>query len=127
MFRILLIFAGGGFGSVLRYLIQGLGQRLIATPFPIGTFIVNVTGCFVIGLLGGLFYGPRPINEDYRFAIMTGILGGYTTFSAFGWESMQLSGDRQFILASVNVVASVLAGLFAVWLGKTIINVAYGN
>ena len=86
MYRITLIFAGGGAGSVLRYLVQGWVQRLSGASFPLGTVIVNISGCLVIGLLAGMFFGPRPINEDYRFAILTGILGGYTTFSSFGWE-----------------------------------------
>ena len=93
MYRILLIFTGGGSGSVLRYLVEGWLQRLWGTSFPFGTIVVNLSGCLIIGLLGGLFFGPRPINVDYRFAILTGVLGGYTTFSTFAWETLQLGND----------------------------------
>lgn len=127
MFRIVLIFVGGGFGSVLRYLMQGWVQRLAAATFPLGTVIVNLTGCLAIGFLGGLFFGPRPINVDYRFAILVGILGGYTTFSSFAWETMKLSDDREFLYASLNVIVSVAAGLAAVWLGKQLVQVLYSH
>ena len=127
MYRIALIFAGGGGGSVLRYLMQGWVQRLSGSSFPLGTLIVNISGCFVIGFLGGMFFGPRPINEDYRFAILTGILGGYTTFSSFGWETMKLSDDREFLYAGLNVSLSIAIGLVAVWLGKQLVQAIYGT
>ncbi len=121
MFRLTLIFLAGGAGSVLRYLIQQGTQRFTSSGgmgFPWGTLVVNVSGCLVIGLMGGWFLGSRPVDEDYRFAIMAGLLGGYTTFSAFGWETMQLVDGRAYGAAVVNVVASVGVGLLAVWLGK---------
>ena len=127
MYRITLIFAGGGAGSVLRYLVQGWVQRLSGASFPLGTVIVNISGCLVIGLLAGMFFGPRPINEDYRFAILTGILGGYTTFSSFGWETIRLSDDGELLYAGLNVVLSVALGLAAVWLGKQLVQVIYGS
>jgi fluoride exporter len=129
MFRIALIFAGGGAGSVLRYAVQGWVQRLSGAAFPLGTMIVNLSGCLLIGLLGGMFFGSRPIpiHEDYRFAIITGILGGYTTFSSFGWETLKLTDDREFLLAAVNVVVSVAVGLAAVWAGKQLVQVIYGS
>jgi CrcB protein len=127
MLRIVLIFAGGGCGSVLRYLMQGWLQRFSGASFPLGTLLVNISGCFLIGFLGGLFFGPRPINPDYRFAILTGILGGYTTFSTFGWETWQLGNERQYLFAALNVVLSVAIGLFAVWLGKQLAQIIYGT
>ena len=126
MVRIGLIFLGGGVGSVLRYLVQGWIHKLSGATFPLGTMVVNISVCLVIGFLGGLFFGPRPINEDYRFAILTGILGGYTTFSAFGWETMRLTEDGEFLFAAVNVLVSVAAGLLAVWLGKAVAQMIYG-
>ena len=126
MYRLLLIFFGGGAGSILRYLLQGGLHRLAGESFPWGTTVVNISGCFLIGLLGGLFFGPRPIPEDYRVAILIGVLGGYTTFSTFAWETMQLSDDREFLYASLNVVLSIAVGLAAVWLGKQLVLVIYG-
>jgi CrcB protein len=127
MYRLVLIFAGGGGGSVLRYLMQGWIQRLSGASFPLGTLIVNISGCLTIGFLGGLFFGPRPINEDYRFAILTGILGGYTTFSSFGWETMKLSEDREFLYSGLNVALSLAFGLLAVWLGKQLVQAIDGT
>lgn len=126
MYRIGLIFLGGGAGSILRYLAQGWIQRSWGVSFPLGTLIVNLSGCFLIGLLGGLFFGPLPIDENYRFAILTGLLGGYTTFSSFGWETIKLTDDGEFLYASVNVLASVAIGLTAVWLGKQLVRMLYG-
>lgn len=126
MNRLILIFVGGGIGSVLRYLTQGLVQRLSGS-FPLGTMAVNLIGCLAIGFLGGLFFGPRPIPADYRFALLTGLLGGYTTFSAFGWETLQLTDDRQFLYAGLNIILSVGLGLLAVWLGKQTVHFFYGS
>lgn len=123
MDRILLIFLGGGVGSVLRYLVQGWFHR---PTFPLGTLLVNVAGCLLIGFLGGLFFGARPIAENYRFAILTGLLGGFTTFSSFGWETMQLTEDKQYLYAGLNVVLSVTLGLLAVWLGRQSVTLLYG-
>jgi CrcB protein len=126
MYRIILIFAGGGIGSVLRHFIQGWAHRP-GVALPLGTMVVNITGCFLIGLLGGMFFGPRPINDDWRFAILTGILGGYTTFSTFGWETLRLGEDREFLLAGLNVAISVVVGLGAVWLGRQLVHHKYGS
>lgn len=127
MYRVALIAVGGGGGSVLRYLTQGWVQRLSGASFPLGTLIVNVTGCLVIGFLGGLFFGPWPIDEDYRFAILTGVLGGFTTFSSFGWETIKLTDDGEFLYAGLNVALSVFVGLVAVWLGKQLVQAMYGT
>jgi CrcB protein len=125
LYRIALIFVGGGAGSVLRYLVQGWVQSLLLAVFgravfPLGTMVVNVSGCLVIGLLAGMFFGPRamPINTDLRLAILVGILGGYTTFSSFSLETINLSDSREFLFASLNVILSVAIGLAATWVGK---------
>jgi len=125
MFRVVLLFVGGGTGTLLRYSMQGWLSRGLMSTFPLGTLVVNVLGCFLIGFLGGMFFGPRPIGDDYRFGILTGILGGFTTFSTFGWETMQLTSDREFLAASANVILSVGVGLAAVWFGKQIVQMLY--
>ncbi len=117
MVRILLIAAGGGLGSVLRYLIAGWGQRLTAGSFPVGTLIVNVAGCLVIGFLNAMFNGPLLIRQDYRMALTIGLLGGFTTFSAFAWETYSLGNDGQGLSALINVLLSVTLGLGAAWIG----------
>jgi CrcB protein len=113
----LFIAAGGALGSVCRYALQGWVQRLTNSSFPFGTLVVNVTGCLLIGFLTAAFTGPVLIRQDYRLGLMVGILGGYTTFSTFGWETFSLANDGQFFLAALNVVFSCAVGLLAVWLG----------
>ncbi|MCP4248982.1 MAG: fluoride efflux transporter CrcB [bacterium] len=117
MVKLLLIAAGGGVGAVLRYLVAGWGQRLGDGSFPWGTLIVNCSGCLAIGFLAALFAGPHLIREEYRVAILVGLLGAFTTFSTFGWETFALANTGQFALAAVNLVASNGVGLLAVWLG----------
>ncbi len=117
MSKILLIALGGGTGAVLRYGITGLTQRLVTTTFPVGTLFVNVLGCFVIGLLTAAFAGPLLLREEYRAALLIGVLGGFTTFSTFGYETFALANDGQWSRAGVNIVASNGLCLVAVWLG----------
>lgn len=117
MTKLVLIAVGGGAGSVLRYLVSGWCQRLAGSGFPLGTLTVNVTGCFLIGLLMAVFTGPALIREEYRLALVVGVLGGFTTFSAFGWETFAMLNDRQFLRPLLNVAASNAFGLVAVWLG----------
>lgn len=126
MWRMVYIFLGGGMGAVLRYLVQGWAQRLTSSTFPLGTLVVNASGCLLIGFLAALFFGPRPINADWRFGILVGVLGGYTTFSTFAWETLGLLGEREWLYASLNVVASVFAGMVAVWLGRQLVLTLYG-
>jgi CrcB protein len=120
MVRIALIAAGGAFGSVVRYLVQELGQKASHGAFPIGTLVVNLLGCFVAGVLNALFVGPFPIRADYRIGLVVGVVGGFTTFSAFGWETFALANDGQFLRATANVLANVLLGLGAVVAGARI-------
>jgi CrcB protein len=102
---------------VLRYLLQGWVQRAANVLFPAGTLVVNVLGCFLIGVLAAAFAGPVLIREEYRVGLMVGVLGGFTTFSAFGLETFHLANDRQFALAAANVVGSCVLGLAASWIG----------
>ncbi len=132
MTKLILIFLASGVGGVLRFVIGGWSQHAGmwvwakvggSTPrdaFPLGTMVVNLTGCFTAGLLAALFAGPWPIREEYRTAILVGVLGGYTTFSAFGRETMTLVEQRQWTMAGANVVLSVALGLAGVWAGTRV-------
>jgi len=120
MYKLILIAIGGALGSVLRYGVQGWVQRLGSSSFPTGTLVVNVSGCLAIGFLGMIFTGPVLIREEYRIAILVGILGGYTTFSAFGRETYLLAADGQAWLAIGNIALSNALGLVAVWLGHRV-------
>ncbi|MEK6676369.1 MAG: fluoride efflux transporter CrcB [Planctomycetota bacterium] len=117
MAKLLLIFVGSGLGGVLRYLWGGAVQRLSGGNFPIGTLTINVVGCLCIGFLMGALSGRWMIRENYRIALLVGVLGGFTTFSTFGWETFAMLNDGQKTRAFLNVVASVVLGLAAVWMG----------
>ncbi len=117
VWNIVCIAAGGAFGSVARYALTGAMHRLTGWNFPIGTLTVNVIGCYLIGLLATMFHGPTLVREEYRLALLVGVLGGFTTFSAFGWGTFLLWNEGQFASAMVNVVLSNALGLAAVWAG----------
>jgi CrcB protein len=117
MTNYVLIAIGGGAGAVCRFVLAGWGQRLGDTTFPVGTLLVNGVGCLAIGFLGSLFAGPAIVREQYRLAILIGFLGGFTTFSTFGYETFQLLADRDWWHAMANVALSNVVGLIAVWLG----------
>lgn len=113
----ILIAAGGALGSVCRYALQGWVQRATESSFPIGTLAVNVLGCALIGFFMAAFTGPVVIRQEYRLGLVVGILGGFTTFSTFGWETFLLGNDAQFVPAALNVLLSCSLGLLAVWVG----------
>lgn len=127
MLRYLLIMTGGAIGSASRYALQGWAQRLGDGSFPLGTLLVNVVGCFAIGVLNVLFTGPFPIRVEYRVGVLVGVLGGFTTFSAFGWETFALANEGQFLGALANVVLSVTLGMAAVWFGYRLAERLYGG
>jgi len=110
MTKSLLIFIGSGAGGVLRYALSGLTQRLANGSFPIGTLIVNITGCLLIGFLTAALSGRVLVREEYRVAVLIGLLGGYTTFSTFGLETFALLNAGQPWRALLNVTASVTLG-----------------
>ena len=117
MSKWLLIAVGGALGSVLRYAAQGWMHRWVGGNFPVGTMTVNVAGCLIIGAIAAATAGPALLREELRIALMVGVLGGFTTFSAFGLETFNLANVGQFRLAIANVVLSCSLGLAAVWLG----------
>lgn len=117
MIHALIVGAGGFIGSILRYWISELGQRLVGDAFPLGTLVVNVLGCLVIGTVWGMVEYGGWFRPETRLFITTGILGGFTTFSTFGYETFALVHDKQYTAAVTNVGASLALGLGAVVLG----------
>jgi CrcB protein len=117
MIKFALVFLGAGLGGVLRYAITGWIHGPAGPLFPLGTFVVNVSGCLAVGFLGTTLMGPVLVREEYRVALLVGLIGGFTTFSTFGKETLALAGDRQWFLAGANVVLSIVLGLAAVWAG----------
>ena len=119
MMLYLLVALGGALGSVARFALSGFVANHFGTTFPWGTFIINVTGSFVIGFYATLT-GPEGrvfASGNSRQFFMTGICGGYTTFSSFSLQTLNLARDEEWLQAGGNAVGSVVACLVAVWLG----------
>ena len=118
MKSILLVALGGAVGSVARFKLSGyVLHHTVDWRFPVGTFAVNVIGCLVAGVLAGLAERHDLLSPDARLLLFTGVLGGFTTFSAFGLETMFLLKRGELLIAGANIVLSVAAGLIALWLG----------
>lgn len=121
MKAILIIWVGGGLGSVFRYLVQLGMSKLVTVTFPAGTFLVNITGCFVIGLLYGLANKYAALTMEWRLFLITGLCGGYTTFSSFSYESISLFRQGNYTYFILYLLLSVAVGLFATFGGMTIV------
>lgn len=115
---IVLVGIGGFIGSVARFKIGELARFFWESArFPLATFIVNIIGCFIIGALAGAATRHDFLNSHLRLLICTGLLGGFTTFSAFGLDTFTLLHGGDWLPAAIYVVATVTIGLLAVWLG----------
>jgi CrcB protein len=118
MKQALLVGLGGFLGSVGRYQLGAIILHHASSwRFPLSTFVVNVLGCFVIGALAGLGERYSFLTADLRLFLFTGLLGGFTTFSAFSVEGVNLIRRGEFALASAYAIASVVCGFAMVWLG----------
>ena len=119
MAKILLVGAGGFLGSVFRYLLGGLVHRLFPDAlFPYGTLAVNISGCLLIGLLAGLTETRQLLTPELRLFVLVGLLGGFTTFSTFGYETFSFARDGQSLSALANVGLQLFFGIGAVWAGS---------
>ncbi|MDR1877326.1 MAG: fluoride efflux transporter CrcB [Flavobacteriaceae bacterium] len=116
--HILLIGLGGALGSVLRYLTAVYTAKHYSGTFPLATFLINITGCVLIGLFIGLAERYQLINTDIRLFLITGFCGGYTTFSTFSSENLQLFQNGNPITLFSYIFSSVLIGIVGVWLGS---------
>ena len=125
MIKYLLLATGGAIGTILRYSMSGFTYRMVNSVFPWGTIVVNLTGSFAIGLLWG-FFEIQNISSNMRNFIFIGILGGFTTFSTYALESLNLFRDGEIKLAMTNMLISNICGLILVFAGfmlsKFIIN-----
>ena len=118
MRSILVVALGGAVGSVARLRLSGwVLHRTVEWRFPLGTFLVNAVGCLVIGVLAGYAAKEDLFSRDVRLFLFTGLLGGFTTFSAFGLETFYLLRRGELLVAGAYVLGSVVAGLLALWLG----------
>lgn len=118
----LAVFVGGGIGAALRYWISGVVPRHLGSAFPYGILIVNLAGCLLIGFLMTWLEDRFLIAPALRTFLIIGILGGFTTFSTFSYETIALVRDAQYFLAATYVSASVVLGLGATvaggWIGR---------
>jgi len=116
----LLVAAGGALGSVARYALSTFVLRATGTLFPLGTFVVNAVGCLCFGVVVGAAAQRIALTPEARAFILAGVLGGFTTFSSYVFESAGLIRDGQMAAAIVNVAGQVVAGLAAFWLGTAV-------
>ena len=112
---VLLVAIGGAVGSIARYLLSSFVHRVVTPLFPFGTFAVNVLGCAVFGAIAGLAHERFLLRPGTRAFLLIGVLGGFTTFSTFAFESFELLRDGQFFFAAVNIVGQVVAGIVGLW------------
>ena len=126
MIRILVLALGGAFGTTARYGLNGLvsGHQAKHYPwavaFPLGTLVVNVTGCFIIGFfaaISGPSMGRAWLKPEWRDFLMIGFCGGFTTFSSYGLQTLNLARDSEWLFAGLNVIGSNIIALLAVYLG----------
>lgn len=122
MSRLLLLVGIGGFtGSILRYVISGYVQQLTqSSGFSYGTIAVNLLGCLIIGILSQLAESYGLLNAETRALLITGFLGGFTTFSTFSNETLNLFRDSENLAGLLNIGAHIFLGLGAVWMGRTV-------
>ena len=116
----LLVGLGGFVGAIGRYWVGGLVQARSGSSFPAGTLAVNVVGCFAIGVLSELAESRGALSPAARATLMIGLLGGFTTFSAFGNETLNLLRDREWLAAGGNIAANVVLAIVAVWAGRVL-------
>jgi CrcB protein len=122
MKMILYIGLGGFLGAIARYLLSGLTHRLYSGgTFPAGTLLVNVIGCLVIGALMSLIEDKGLFGPAVRMFFVIGFLGSFTTFSSFGYETVELLRDGQMLAAGLNILANFALGIGAVFLGWTVV------
>jgi len=115
--RALWIGVAGFFGAISRYEVEGFVSRNVRGAFPWGTWVVNISGCFLLGMLATVFTERMLPHPALRSAVTIGFIGAYTTFSTFAYETVRLGQDHAAGLAVLNVVASVVVGVLAAWAG----------
>lgn len=117
MREIAIIMVSGAMGTLCRFGVGRFATHVIAKPFPFGTLIVNVLGCFVFGLVMQLGANSPLLSRTVRLAVTVGFLGAFTTFSTFGFETFQFLKEGQWVPALANGMANMALGLLAVWCG----------
>jgi CrcB protein len=115
--RYLMIALGGALGALARYFVALWVQQRVGGTFPIGTFLVNVSGCLIMGIAMTLLTEGGALHPNWRFLVPIGFIGAYTTFSTFEMETFRAIEEGGWLIALGNIVFSVIVGFFALWLG----------
>ncbi len=127
MRNLLFVGAGGFLGSICRYLLGGAVHQLLHnSTFPYGTVVVNMFGCFLVGFFSGLAEVRQLLTPESRLFLLIGLLGGFTTFSTFGYETVALMREGEVLAALSNVLIQVNFGLLFVWIGFNSIRIPLG-
>jgi CrcB protein len=121
MNRYLLVMLGAAVGGLLRYVVGTAVMHRFTGRFPLGTLVVNVTGCFLIGILMTVFTERGEPSPNLRMLLVVGMLGGFTTFSSFGWESFEAMEEGSRWIGFANIALSVIFGYLAVWCGAWLV------
>lgn len=119
--NILLVLAGSAAGGSLRYITSLMIQSKNTTQFPLGTFLINLIGCFIIGMIYAIASRNASTGSDIKLLLATGFCGGFTTFSAFAFENLELFKSGQHLTALLYIILSVVLGILAVILGAYLI------
>lgn len=117
MLKYFLMAGAGGLGALARYSLGGLVHRFVTQSFPWGTFVVNITGCFLFGFVWSWAENRLFFTADHRMVVLTGFMGSFTTFSTFIFESQMLIRDNQWMAALLNLLGQNLLGLVALFAG----------
>jgi CrcB protein len=117
---IALVAAGGALGAAARYVVSTLILRAASTSFPAGTFLVNLTGCIIFGVIIGAAEHRFVLSPEARVFLLVGVLGGFTTFSSYAFESVALMQDGQVAAAAFNIAGQVVAGLAGLWIAYAV-------
>lgn len=117
MLKYLMVGIGGFVGAIARFWLGSYVGGKMGTRFPYGTFVINISGSFLIGFILTILTAKAHLSPNWRYLIPVGFIGAYTTFSTFEFETLRTIQDGQFLIASLNVVLSVMIGFIAVWVG----------
>lgn len=120
MSKYLVVALGGALGAIARYLLSEYIGKLSISPFPYATFLINISGSFVIGVFLTLIARGAPINDHWRLVFAVGFLGAYTTFSSFEYETLKLIEEGKFGYSLLYVLSSLIVGFIGVWLGAAL-------
>ena len=118
--QLVLVGLGGGIGSIFRYLTSIATAKYLIGQFPIATFLANILGCLVLGFCVGIFSKNPNDSENLRLLFITGFCGGYTTFSTFAFENIQILQQQNYTLLLTYTLASILVGFAAIFIGLSL-------